>query len=147
MPFVRTHLPQDTSAKLQQSIVEGIHQALIDSIGMPSGELFNLVAPYAPGQFWFSRTFNGGARSDALLAIEITMRRGRSDAMKRALYAAIARNLHERAGVAPQDVYIFMHENDYSDWSTGEGQFAMHIVPNPGSAGKAQEPHLCDAEN
>lgn len=137
MPFVRTHLPQDTSAAQQQSIVEGIHQALIDSIGMPSDELFNLVAPYAPGQFWFSRTFNGGARSDRVVAIEITMRRGRSDAMKRALYAAIASNLHERADVAPQDVYIFMHENDYSDWSTGEGQFAMNIAQNPGSAGKA----------
>ena len=137
MPFIRTHLPQDTSAAQQKSIVEGIHQALIASIGMPADELFNVVAPYAPGQFWFSRTFNCGARSDRLVAIEITMRRGRSDAMKRALYAAIAHNLHESAEVAPQDVYIFMHENDYSDWSTGEGQFAMNIVQNPGSARSA----------
>jgi len=136
MPFIRTNLPQDTSPAHQQGIVEGIHQALVDSIGMPQDELFNMVAPYAPGQFWFSRTFNGGARSDRAVAIEITMRRGRSDAMKRALYAAIARNLQERAGVAPHDVYIFMHENDYSDWSSGEGQFAMNLVQQPGSAGR-----------
>lgn len=57
--------------------------------------------------------------------------------MKRALYASIASNLYERAEVAPQDVYIFMHENDYSDWSTGEGQFAMNIAQNPSSAGMA----------
>lgn len=134
MPFVRTHLPHDTSMEQQQAIVEGIHQALVDSIGMPQDELFNMVAPYGPGQFWFSRTYNGGARSDRVIAIEITMRRGRSDAMKRALYAAVAGNLQQRASVAPQDVYIFMHENDYSDWSTGEGQFAMNLVQQPGSA-------------
>jgi len=137
MPFIRTNLPQDTSPAQQQGIVEGIHQALIDSIGMPADELFNMVAPYAPGQFWFSRTFNGGARSDRVVVVEITMRRGRSDAMKRALYAAIAKNLQARAGVAPQDVFIFTHENDYSDWSVGEGLFAMNLVQQPGSAGRA----------
>ncbi len=135
MPFIRTNLPQDTSPERQRAIVEGIHQALVDSTGMPQDELFNMVAPYAPGQFWFSRTFNGGARSDHVVVIEITMRRGRSDAMKRALYAAIADNLAERAGVAPQDVFIFTHENDYSDWSVGEGRFAMSLVQQPGSAG------------
>lgn len=136
MPFIRTNIPQDTSAAHQQGIVEGIHQALIDSIGMPPDELFNMVAPYAPGQFWFSRTFNGGARSDRMVVVELTMRRGRSDAMKRALYAAIVRNLQERAAVAPQDVFIFTHENDYSDWSVGEGIFAMNLVQQPGSAGR-----------
>lgn len=134
MPFIHTYLPQDTNPAQQEGIVEGIHQALVDSIGMPQDELFNLVSPYAPGQFWFSRTFNGGARSDGVVVIEITMRRGRSDAMKRALYAAIAHNLHQRANVAPQDVFIFTHENDYSDWSVGEGLFAMTLVQQPGSA-------------
>lgn len=63
------------------------------------------------------------------------MRRGRSDPTKRALYAAIAHNLAERAKVAPQDVFIFTHENDYSDWSVGEGRFGMALVQQPGSAG------------
>ncbi len=134
MPFIRTNLPQDTSTAWQQAIVEGIHQALVDSIGMPQDELFNMVAPYTPGQFWFSRTFNGGARSDRVVVVEITMRRGRSDAMKHAMYAAIARNLQARADVSPQDVFIFTHENDYSDWSVGEGRFAMALVQQPGSA-------------
>jgi phenylpyruvate tautomerase PptA (4-oxalocrotonate tautomerase family) len=134
MPFVRTSLPQDTSPSDQQAIVDGIHHALIEGIGMPADELFNMVAPYAPGQFHVSRTFNGMARSDRVVVVEITMRRGRSDAMKRALYAAIARNLQQHARVRPQDLYIFMHENDYSDWSAGEGQFAMNLVQQPGAA-------------
>jgi phenylpyruvate tautomerase PptA (4-oxalocrotonate tautomerase family) len=133
MPFVRTNLPVDTSPEQQHGIVQGIHQALVDSIGMPTDELFNMVSPYSPGQFAFSRTFNGVDRSDRVVVIEITLRRGRSDATKRSLYASIARNLEANAGVKPTDIFIFMHENDYSDWSVGHGVFAMALVQQVGA--------------
>ena len=132
MPFIRTCVHKDTPAAQRQSIVDGIHQALVDSIGMPADELFNLVTDYDAQQFFYSRTFNGVARSDTVVVIDITLRRGRSDAMKRALYAGIAQNLEKNAGVAPSDVFIFMHENDYSDWSVGGGKFAMAIVQQVG---------------
>ena len=132
MPFIRTCVHKDTPAAQRQNIVDGIHQALVDSIGMPADELFNLVTDYDAQQFFYSRTFNGVARSDAVVVIDITLRRGRSDAMKRALYAGIVQNLEKNAGVAPSDVFIFMHENDYSDWSVGGGKFAMAIVQQVG---------------
>lgn len=135
MPFIRTAVRQGTSPEVKQAIVDGIHQALVDGIGMPADELFNLVTEYAPADFHYDRRFNGIARSDWLVLIEITMRRGRSDAMKKALYAAIAANLQAGAGVLPADVFIFMHENDYSDWSVGNGLFAMAIVQQRGTDG------------
>lgn len=61
------------------------------------------------------------------------MRRGRSDAMKKALYAEIAANLEKLAGISSKDVCIFVHENDYSDWSIGNGQFAMVLAQQRGS--------------
>lgn len=132
MPFIRTAVRSGTPADRKQKIVDGIHQALVEAIGMPEDELFNLVADYEPGDFFYSRTFNGYRRSDDLVAIELTMRRGRSDAMKRALYAAIVRNLEKGAQVDPRDVFIFTHENDYSDWSVGGGAFAMNLVQQRG---------------
>ena len=132
MPFIRTSVHKDTPAEQRKAIVDGIHQALVDGIGMPADELFNLVTDYDANQFFFSRTFNGYARSDRVVVVEITMRRGRSDAMKRALYANIASNLEKNAGVAPNDVFIFTHENDYSDWSVGGGKFAMAIAQQVG---------------
>lgn len=101
---------------------------------MPVDELFNLITEYPPENFHYDRRFNGIVRSDNLVVIEITMRRGRSDAMKKALYAAIAENLQSQAGVSPSDIFIFTHENDYSDWSVGNGQFAMAIVQQRGSS-------------
>lgn len=133
MPFVRTALPHGTEPNRKHNIVKGIHEALVEAIGMPEDELFNLVTEYRDGDFFFNRTFNGIARSAELVVVEITMRRGRSDAMKRALYAAIARNLEAGASVSPKDVFIFMHENDYSDWSVGNGVFAMAIAQQRGT--------------
>jgi phenylpyruvate tautomerase PptA (4-oxalocrotonate tautomerase family) len=133
MPFIRTSVRRGTDATTKTHIVESIHDALVQAIGMPDDELFNLVTDYDPEDFHYSRTFNGIARSDRLVVVEVTMRRGRSDAMKKALYAAIVSNMAARAGVSPKDVFIFTHENDYSDWSVGNGQFAMALVQQRGS--------------
>jgi phenylpyruvate tautomerase PptA (4-oxalocrotonate tautomerase family) len=132
MPFVRTAISQGTDAAIKRHIVEGIHDALVGAIGMPQAELFNMVSEYKADDFFYDRTFNGVARSDRLVVVEITMRRGRSDAMKKALYATIAANLQARAGVSPKDIFIFTHENDYSDWSVGNGQFAMALTQQRG---------------
>ncbi|CAN7354134.1 tautomerase family protein [Bosea sp. LjRoot237] len=134
MPFIRTSVRKGTSHERVAAIVDGIHQALVEAIGMPADELFNLVSDYDPDRFFYDRSFNGIARSDELVVIEITMRRGRSDAMKRALYAGIAERL-AAAGVSAKDVFIFTHENDYSDWSVGNGVFAMSIVQQRGTDG------------
>jgi phenylpyruvate tautomerase PptA (4-oxalocrotonate tautomerase family) len=132
MPIVRTAVKSGTTSEIKEKIVMGIHSALVEGIGMPQDELFNLVQDYDPGDFFYSRSFNGVARSDNVVVVEITMRRGRSDAMKTALYAAITKNLEQDAQVRPKDVLIFMHENDHSDWSVGNGKFAMKIVQQPG---------------
>ncbi|WEK03477.1 MAG: tautomerase family protein [Candidatus Devosia phytovorans] len=133
MPFVRTVVPTGLDPSRKLLIVQGVHEALVEGIGMPSDELFNLVTEYRDGELFYDRRFNGIARSDQLIVVEITMRRGRSDAMKRALYAAITRNLEATAAVSPKDVFIFMHENDYSDWSVGNGVFAMAIAQQRGT--------------
>ena len=133
MPFIRTAVPQETNQATRELIVASIHNALVSAIGMPEDELFNLLSDYTADSFMFSRSFNGIARSDKVICIEITMRRGRSDAMKKAMYAAIAANLAKRADISPKDVFIFTHENDYSDWSVGNGVFAMQIAQQRGT--------------
>ncbi len=132
MPFVRTNVHKDTSRESRKAIVDGVHQALIDAIGMPADELFNRVSAYDPEDFFYSRTFNGIARSDRLVVVEITLRRGRSDAMKRDIYARIAANLEASISLSPRDLFIFLHENDYSDWSVGNGVCAMALVQQRG---------------
>ncbi len=133
MPFIRLAVKKGTGPAQKGAIVQGVHRALVESINMPADELFNLVSEYDPEDFFYDRKFNGVARSDSVVVVEITMRRGRSDAMKKSLYAKIAENLEADAKVSPKDVFIFMHENDYSDWSVGNGQFAMALAQQRGT--------------
>ncbi|MEP6564618.1 MAG: tautomerase family protein [Mesorhizobium sp.] len=49
MPFVRTAMPKGTEQSRKLRIVQGIHEALVEGIGMPQDELFNLVAEYGDG--------------------------------------------------------------------------------------------------
>ena len=135
MPFIRTNVHHETTFQQRKLIVEGIHQALIDAIGMPSDELFNMITSYQSEDFFFSKTFNGYQRSEKPVVVEITMRRGRSDAVKGALYHHISQNLQNNAQISSDDVFIFVHENDYSDWSVGGGKFAMAIQQQVGHSG------------
>jgi hypothetical protein len=34
---------------------------------------------------------------------------------------------------SPKDIFIFTHKNDYSDWSVGNGVFAMQIAQQRGT--------------
>jgi phenylpyruvate tautomerase PptA (4-oxalocrotonate tautomerase family) len=133
MPVIRTAMPEEFCKNRRAAIVQGVHEALVEAIGMPEDELFHLVQPYGEGEFVYDRGFNGMRRSEHTVLVEITLRRGRSDAMKQSLYARIADNLWRDAQVRPSDVFIFMHENDYSDWSVGQGAFAMRLVQQRGS--------------
>jgi phenylpyruvate tautomerase PptA (4-oxalocrotonate tautomerase family) len=128
MPFVHTRVHKDFTALKRKRIVDGVHLALVDSIGMPADEMFNLVTEYQPGQFWCNRTLNGTSRSDRVVIVEITLQCGRDDAMKRELYAAITRNLENHAEMPPQDIFVFIRENDYSGWAEDEGKFTMALA-------------------
>src|SRR3546814_4573315 len=92
---------------------------MVAAIGIPEDDFFQLLSEYQPGDFLFDRGFRGVQRSDSLVIVQITLRRGRSDAMKRDLYARIAANLGQAAGIRPQDVFVYLAENDFSDWSVG----------------------------
>lgn len=128
MPFTRVSVKEGTSPEQKRAIAYGVHQALVDSIEIPQDDMFQLISEYKPDDFLFDRNFLGIDRSGEQVVIHITMRRGRSDAMKRSLYAGIVDNLGRNAGIRPQDVFIYISENDFSDWSVGDGKMSMAIV-------------------
>ena len=133
MPFIRTALRETRSESDRSAIVTAIHDDLVDSIDMPRDELFNLVQTYNDQSFFYDRNFNGICRSDDLVVVEITMRRGRGDRLKRKMFEAIAENISRSTCQSKRDVFIFVHENEHSDWSIGNGQFAMEFVQQKGS--------------
>jgi phenylpyruvate tautomerase PptA (4-oxalocrotonate tautomerase family) len=120
MPFVRISIPVATPHAARRRIPDGIHRALVRAIGIPEADRFQLVATYEPEDGIFDPAYLGIARRH-VVAIEITLVRGRTSDMKRALYRHITEEL-VAAGVRREDVLITLTENDRADWSVGNGE-------------------------
>jgi phenylpyruvate tautomerase PptA (4-oxalocrotonate tautomerase family) len=71
--------------------------------------------------FRYSPTYLGVARSDDLLLIQISVRRTRTVAQKKALYGRVADLLAENPGVRREDVFVNLLEGEKENWSFGDG--------------------------
>lgn len=63
----------------------------------------------------------GLQRSDDVVVIQTTQQ-GPTESQKKALYAALARNLQARTGLAGSDLIVSIVENTTADWSFGNGR-------------------------
>lgn len=120
MPFVRISVPASVPEATCRAIPEAVHRALVAAIGIPEGDRFQLVTRYPDTDGFFDPHYLGIARQH-VVAVEITLVRGRSEERKRALYRRMADEL-TAAGVRGQDVFITLTENGPADWSVGDGQ-------------------------
>lgn len=63
----------------------------------------------------------GRHRDDDVVYVDVTMRAGRTDDQKKALYARIAELASKYAAIEPRNVFVVIHENQFAGWSFGEG--------------------------
>jgi phenylpyruvate tautomerase PptA (4-oxalocrotonate tautomerase family) len=121
MPLVRIDLRAGRSPAQRQAIADAVHQALVETLNPPPDDRFQIVTEHAPEALIYDRNYLGIARSDGFVSINVTMRRGRTVAMKQAFYRSLATRLKDAAQVRPQDVFVSLVENDLADWSFGDG--------------------------
>ena len=127
MPLVRIDVPAHRDAAYRQKISQAVHQALIDAIAVPAADRFQVITGHGPTDLVYDPHYLDVARSPDFVAIHIFFRRGRTNDKKRALYRAIADNVHEATGTRKEDVMIVLTENEAVDWSFGNGvaQYAL----------------------
>jgi 4-oxalocrotonate tautomerase len=121
MPLVRIALRAGAPPADQRAIADGVHQALVDTIGIPAADRFQLISEYAADQFIYDPSYLNIARSDRLVVLQITISVGRTLEQKRALYRRITELLAERPGISPDDVFINLVEVAKENWSFGQG--------------------------
>lgn len=122
MPFIRIDALRADKAKLD-GLGRAVHEALIDAIGIPADDLFQVLTSHdgTAGMFRYDPDYLGVHRDDGIVYIDITMRAGRTDEQKKKLYAKIAELASQYADVEPRNVFIAIHENQLVDWSFGGG--------------------------
>ena len=131
MPLVRISL-NSNAADVRRRIGDAVHQAMVETINIPAGDRFQIITSHAPGELIYDATFYGINRTDGFIAIQITLAAGRSDAVKKNLYARITELLKEAANVRPEDVFVSLLEVGPGDFSLGNGkaQFLEELPPH-----------------
>lgn len=121
MPLVHIALRAGTTQAQQCTIADAVHQALVETIGIPPADRFQLISEHGTGQFIYDPSYLGICRTDQLVILQITISVGRSVEQKRALYRRISELLVKCASIRPEDVFINLIEVAKENWSFGLG--------------------------
>lgn len=120
MPLVRISHRAGVTDAYRQALSDGVQEAMASTVNVPADDRFHILTEHAAGLIYDSH-FLGIERSANWVAIQITLRKGRTVEMKQALYKRIVENLSMQPGVRREDVLICLVENDSQDWSFGNG--------------------------
>src|SRR5262245_36988592 len=121
MPLVRISLLKGKPASYRRKVGDTVHQALVETIDVPTKDRFQLITEHDPEDFVYDREYLGIARSRDLIIIQITLSAGRSLHLKRSLYRTIAERLAAAVQLRPEDVWINLVEVAKENWSFGNG--------------------------
>lgn len=122
MPLVRISLMRGRSEQYRRDISEAVHLAMVETIGVPPQDRFQVITEHGPDELVYSPEYLGIPHSENVVFIQITLNAGRTVEAKRALYARIAELLSTDPGVPKEDVIINLVEVSKENWSFGNGQ-------------------------
>ncbi len=121
MPLVRITLAAGRTEAERARIADAVHQALVATANVPADDRFQVVQEVPAGGLIWDAGYLGHSRTPSVVFVEITLNTGRTLAVKKALYAAIAERLGKAAGLRPDDVLVNLVEVPRENWSFGGG--------------------------
>ena len=122
MPLTRVSLRRGKPAPYRKAILEGLYQAMRETLDVPEGDRFMTVTEHDQDDFVYGADYLGIQRSDDLVIIQITVSNTRPTAQKQKLYRRIVERLTENPGLRPEDIFINLVEVLPENWSFGHGQ-------------------------
>ncbi len=122
MPFARINLSKDATPELAKTVSDVVYKAMTEIANVPLHDKFQVITRHAPDELIFpAEGYLGIDYSPGIIFIQVTWNTGRSVEIKKAFYRAIADDLHAKAGVRKQDVWISLVDVNREDWSFGNG--------------------------
>jgi phenylpyruvate tautomerase PptA (4-oxalocrotonate tautomerase family) len=119
MPLVHVHLARGRTAAQRLAILDGVHAALVEAFRIPADDRNQILHQHDPEDFQ-------ARRGPGAVFVEVTAFPGRSPAAKKALFAAVVRNL-AAAGIAPTAVLTVIHEPPLECWGIRGGLPASEV--------------------
>jgi 4-oxalocrotonate tautomerase len=128
MPLVRIDVSSSSSPETRRIIGEVIYDAMIAVAKVPEHDKFQIVSLHAPDELVFPKEgYLGIDYTAGIVFIQVTWNAGRSVDVKKAFYRKVADDLHEKARLRKQDVWISLVDVAPENWSFGNGE--MQYAP------------------
>ncbi len=128
MPFVRIDINKDAPAERVRIVSQAVYGAMIEIANVPVNDKFLIVTRHSADEIIYPDEGYLGVRySPDLIIIQVTWVGGRSTEVKMQFYRRIADEIHEKAGVRKEDVWINLVDDGREDWSFGDGE--MQYAP------------------
>ena len=128
MPFVRIDLSSEQSAEVVRTISEVVYEAMMEFANVPRNDKFQVITRHARDELVYpAEGYLGVSYSPDIVFIQITWNAGRTTEVKKAFYRAIADNIHAKAGLRKEDIFINLVSVEREDWSFGNGE--MQYAP------------------
>jgi 4-oxalocrotonate tautomerase family enzyme len=117
MPLVRVEIIKGKSAEYKKTLLDCIHEGLMESIGIADWDRFQRIIEIDRADFE-----TPSEKTYQFMIIEITMFQGRTKEQKKALIETVTKKLGERLGIVPTDIFIVLHEPPDENWGLGGKQ-------------------------
>jgi 4-oxalocrotonate tautomerase len=122
MPLVRIDLPRGKPAEYRHGVADVVYTAMTTVLNVPENDRFMVIAEHDPGNLIIDLSYLDISRSPDALLIQVTLNEGRTVALKRDFYRAVAEGLRDQVGLRPEDVFISLVEVPKENWSFGNGE-------------------------
>ena len=120
MPLVRVDVVEGRTDEEVRTLLDAIQEVMEDVFAAPPRDRYQVLTEHPSGHLVLEDTGLGIERTDGRVLVQV-VQQGRSEAQKKALYAALARRLGEATGLRPEDLVVSVTENTREDWSFGYG--------------------------
>jgi 4-oxalocrotonate tautomerase len=128
MPLARIDLSKDAPSELVRVVSEAIYRAMVEVANVPQHDKFQVVTRHAPDEIIYPEEgYLGLTYTRDLIIIQITWVSGRAVDVKKKFFRRIADEIHEKARVRREDIWINLVDTNREDWSFGNGE--MQYAP------------------
>ena len=122
MPLVKIEILKGKNNEYKKALLDGIHQALVDSWEIPEDDRIQRLYELEKDNFELPRY-----KTENFVLIELTVFKGRSYEAKKSLYKNIVDNLEKVIGIKRTDVLIVINEPPLENWGIAGGIPATEV--------------------
>jgi 4-oxalocrotonate tautomerase len=126
--LARIDLNKDAPPERVRVVSEAIYHAMAEVANVPLHDTFQVVTRHAPDEIIYPEEgYLGLSYTRDLIIIQVTWVSGRSVDVKKKFFHQVADEIHEKAHVRKEDIWISLVNTNREDWSFGDGE--MQYAP------------------